>query len=92
MNIARGQEASINRVCELVLEKLGCRHLEPLYQDDGRPGDVNRHWADVTKASKILGFCPTTDLEEGIDRYIEWIRRSNLDLERWAVQDKIQNW
>jgi len=89
---ARGQEASINRVCELVLEKLGCRHLEPLYQDDGRPGDVNRHWADVTKASKILGFCPTTDLEEGIDRYIEWIRRSNLDLERWAVQDKIQNW
>jgi UDP-glucose 4-epimerase len=92
MNIARGQEVSIIRVCNLVLEKLGRRDLKPLYFEDGRPGDVQRHYADISKAQRLLGFSPTVDIDLGIDRYIQWVRGQNPDLESWRKQENIRNW
>jgi UDP-glucuronate 4-epimerase len=29
-------------------------------------------WADISKASRLLGFKPQTSLEEGIDNFLEW--------------------
>jgi UDP-glucose 4-epimerase len=92
VNIARGQEVSIVRVCDLVLEKLGRRDLKPSYLEAGRPGDVKRHCADVGKAHRLLGFSPTVDIDLGIDRYIQWVREQDPDLESWVKQERIQNW
>jgi UDP-glucose 4-epimerase len=92
VNIARGQEVSILSVCELVLEKLGRQDLKPLYLDDGRPGDVDRHYADISKAQRLLGFSPSVDLESGLDRYVQWVEAQDPDLEAWVKQDKTRNW
>ena len=92
VNIARGQEVSILSVCELVLKKLGRQDLKPLYLDDGRPGDVDRHYADISKAQRLLGFSPSVDLESGLDRYIQWVEAQDPDLEAWVKQDKTRNW
>jgi UDP-glucose 4-epimerase len=92
VNIARGQEASILSVCELVLQKLGREDLKPLYLDDGRPGDVKRHYADISKAQRLLGFSPNVDLDSGLDQYIQWIQARDPNLESWVAQDKIRNW
>lgn len=40
-----------------------------------QPGDVNRTFADVTKAKRELGYNPTTDFEEGIGIFVEWMRK-----------------
>lgn len=46
-----------------------------------QPGDVNRTFADVTKAKKDLGYNPTTEFEEGIRVFVDWMRRSGgIDL------------
>ncbi|MGD9144651.1 MAG: SDR family NAD(P)-dependent oxidoreductase [Anaerolineae bacterium] len=92
VNIARGQEASILNVCELVLERLGREELKPLYLDDGRPGDVQRHYADIRRARRLLGFSPSVDLESGLDRYIQWVKAQDPDLESWVEQDRTRNW
>jgi UDP-glucose 4-epimerase len=86
------QEVSIAMLCDLVLEKLGRRDLKPLYLEDGRPGDVKRHQADCSKAKRLLGFSPTADIDVGLDRYIQWVREQNPDLDSWVKQEKIQNW
>jgi UDP-glucuronate 4-epimerase len=39
-----------------------------------QPGDVNRTWADVSRAKAAFGYEPETALEEGIRRYVEWFR------------------
>ena len=39
-----------------------------------QPGDVNRTWADVSRAGAELGFQPTTPLAEGLGRQWEWLR------------------
>jgi UDP-glucuronate 4-epimerase len=40
----------------------------------GPAGDVNETYADVTKAARDFGFKPSTTLEEGIPRFVDWFR------------------
>ncbi|ACT59495.1 SDR family NAD(P)-dependent oxidoreductase [Hirschia baltica] len=37
-------------------------------------GDVERTWADISRARKELGFNPHTSLEEGIERFASWFK------------------
>ena len=39
-----------------------------------QPGDVPQTFADITKARRILGYDPQTQIEEGIRRFIQWFR------------------
>lgn len=92
VNIARGQEISVNAICKLVLEKLGRQDLEPTYIENGRPGDVKRHYADVSKAKRLMGFSATVDIDVGIGQYVQWVRGQQPDLEQWAKQERVRNW
>lgn len=40
-----------------------------------QPGDVPRTCADITKARQLLGYDPVTPFEEGIGRFIDWLRQ-----------------
>jgi UDP-glucose 4-epimerase len=73
INIARGQEVSIKRVAELVLQATGRGDMAPLYQAP-RPGDVQRHFASTRMAREILGFEAPMGIEEGIRRYVAWVK------------------
>lgn len=39
-----------------------------------QPGDVPLTWADISKAKRLLGYQPSTRLEEGLTRFVEWYR------------------
>ena len=39
-----------------------------------QPGDVPQTFADITKARRLLGYNPQTQIEEGIKRFVEWFR------------------
>jgi UDP-glucuronate 4-epimerase len=39
-----------------------------------QPGDVERTWADVAPLEAETGFKPTTSLEEGVERFVAWLR------------------
>jgi UDP-glucuronate 4-epimerase len=40
-----------------------------------QPGDVERTWADVSRARADLSWEPTVDLDRGIDLFLDWFRR-----------------
>jgi UDP-glucuronate 4-epimerase len=42
-----------------------------------QPGDVLVTYADISKAKAKLGYAPSTDVAEGLRRYVEWVRRSD---------------
>ena len=44
-----------------------------------QPGDVPQTFADITKARRLLGYDPQTQIEEGIQRFVEWFRESRSD-------------
>ncbi len=37
-----------------------------------QPGDVERTYADISKAKKMLNYNPTTDFNSGIKKFVEW--------------------
>lgn len=37
-------------------------------------GDVPITWADIGKASRLLGYSPKTSLEAGLDSFVAWLR------------------
>ena len=37
-------------------------------------GDVPRTWADIDHARKELGYAPKVGLDEGLERFVAWLR------------------
>jgi UDP-glucose 4-epimerase len=80
VNVARGREVSILQIAEQ-LARLCRRSGKAVEHQPRRPGDVERHYADVSRARQRFGYAPRVDLEEGLARTVEWFR-ANAILER----------
>ena len=91
VNIARGQEISINELAAIIMRTLGKESLKPRYEQK-RPGDVMRHYADVSKAERQFGFKPEIDIEKGIRLYANWFKSKNYDPSELLKQDIVFNW
>ncbi len=66
VNVACGVRTSLNHLIALVGELAG-KHLEPDYRAP-RAGDVRDSLADITAARDLLGYQPSVDLREGLER------------------------
>lgn len=42
-----------------------------------QPGDVERTFADITKAKKDLGYNPSTGIKQGLEKFVQWLRNSS---------------
>jgi UDP-glucuronate 4-epimerase len=72
INLGESRTTSLTRLVDLIAEAAG---VQPVLQRlPLQPGDVNRTFADVTKARELLGYRPTTPVEVGIPRFIEWLK------------------
>jgi UDP-glucuronate 4-epimerase len=40
-----------------------------------QPGDVDRTYADVTKARSLIGYDPRVEFRDGIRRFVDWFRQ-----------------
>lgn len=91
VNLARGEEISINKIAEIILNTLGKQNLTPIYEKR-RPGDVMRHYAGVNKAERIFGFKAEISIDRGIDSFIEWFTSQGYDMKKIFNQDSVFNW
>jgi UDP-glucuronate 4-epimerase len=55
------------RAIEKKLEKTARKNFLPL-----QPGDVPATWADTSDLERNLGYTPSTPIEEGVARFIDW--------------------
>lgn len=39
-----------------------------------QPGDVDITYANIEKAKKLLNYQPTTSIEEGVSKFVDWIK------------------
>ncbi|MCK5511853.1 MAG: GDP-mannose 4,6-dehydratase [Thermodesulfovibrionia bacterium] len=91
VNIASGNETSVNTLSEIITRKLSRENLRPVYEKN-RPGDVKRHLSDISKAQKTFEYTPRVDIEQGLQHYIEWFKSKNYNYAALAKQDIIFNW
>ncbi len=73
MNLGWGQEISVNQIFA-ALKKHLATEIEPIYAQE-RLGEIHRICLDSAKAQKELGWKPQVNLDEGIQRTVEYYRR-----------------
>ncbi|WP_210364989.1 NAD-dependent epimerase/dehydratase family protein [Bacillus sp. REN3] len=72
LNIGSGRPISMEQLLvelKRFFPEMRVRHA------DERTGDVNRTWADLSLAKKLIGYEPRTDFSKGIEETIQWARR-----------------
>jgi len=73
-NLGESKPIVVNDLIEYLEDALGKKakkqHLPP------QPGDVERTFADITKAKASLGYNPSTSIKEGLGKFVNWLRKS----------------
>jgi len=72
INLGGHRTNTLRRLIELLADALGVGPT--LHRLPPQPGDVERTCADVSKAERLLEYAPTVTLEEGIPRFVAWLR------------------
>jgi len=74
INLGSNNPISLKDMITIIGEELG---IEPrIKQLPMQPGDVDRTYADITKAKQLLGYEPKMPFREGIRRFIDWERQA----------------
>ena len=74
INIASGREVSMNYLTELICKEMNFKG-KIVYASE-RPGDVRRHFADISLAKKLINFETKVKFEEGIKLTCDWYKNN----------------
>jgi len=77
VNLASGKEVSIAELVNLIVARTGFRRRVVFDASKGS-GDPRRV-ASTELATKLIGFAPRVPLSEGLDRTIDWYRKTLLE-------------
>lgn len=73
-NIGSTDNIEIQTLAEIIRDEID-PSLDIVY-DDARTGDAEHTHADVSKASKLLGYEPAVDIREGVKKFIAWYQNN----------------
>jgi nucleoside-diphosphate-sugar epimerase len=72
VNVATGRRISLNELFRTIRRLIGA-DVDPIYAAP-RAGDVRDSQADISKARRLLGYQPSVDLEEGLEKTVGWYK------------------
>lgn len=71
-NLGNHKSEELMDVVRLIEEKLGKKaEIEFLPM---QPGDIPESFADIDKSTEMLGYKPTTNVDVGIEKFVEWYK------------------
>jgi UDP-glucuronate 4-epimerase len=71
-NIGNNRSEELGRMIELIEQSCG-RRAEKILMPM-QPGDVRDTYADISAIERDLGFRPTTSIDVGVPRFVDWYR------------------
>lgn len=75
LNIGSNHPISLKEMISEIGHALG---IEPKIKEmPMQLGDVDRTYADITKAKNLIGYEPYTSFSEGIKKFVEWYKKIN---------------
>ena len=72
VNVGSGRATSVRDLARIIAAKLGI-DISPLARGEFRPGEIRSLISDISRI-RTVGYEPSVTIEEGISRYIDWIR------------------
>jgi UDP-glucose 4-epimerase len=80
INFGTGTEKTVNEIAELILKYSGNEKNLTTIHVDARPTEVQRLFADISKAKKSLHFVPKIEFEQGISLLMDWYKNYKSEL------------
>jgi UDP-glucuronate 4-epimerase len=75
-NLGESQTVTLSELIELIENSLGIKAI--VDRQPWQPGDVPATYADITKSRELLGYDPTTKIQDGIPKFVEWFRSATV--------------
>lgn len=75
INLGESQTVELNYLIELIEKEIGKKAV--INRQQLQPGDVPITYANIDKAVKLLNYHPTTKIEAGIKKFVEWYKEQN---------------
>ena len=72
VNVGSGRATPIRDLAGIIARQLKIS-IEPVARGEFRPGEIRALTSDITRI-RLIGFEPQVAIEEGIARYVAWIR------------------
>ena len=72
VNAGSGRATSVRDLAGIIADQLNIK-LEPLARGEFRPGEIRSLISDISRI-RTIGYEPQVTIEQGIARYIEWIK------------------
>ncbi|HYH01156.1 MAG TPA: NAD-dependent epimerase/dehydratase family protein [Terriglobales bacterium] len=86
LNVGSGRPISIREIASVLASALGS-DIEPEITGKYRAGDIRHCFADISAASRVLGYKPQVEFTDGIRELVSWLRsQSAQDRAAEAVQ------
>jgi len=78
-NLGGSHAITLAELVEKIAARLGVRpEVEQLPM---QPGEVERTWADIDKAQRVLGWSPRVGIDRGLDLFLAWFREEQQSLD-----------
>jgi len=72
INLGNNRPVKLTRLISVIEKELGVKARKRML--GMQPGDVKKTYAGISKAKKLLGFSPSTKIEEGVSRFVKWYK------------------
>ena len=80
INLGESRTVELRELIALLEKELGREAV--IDRQPAQPGDVPQTFADISKARRLLGYDPRTQIEDGLRRFVEWFNSTRNDERR----------
>ncbi|HET6361845.1 MAG TPA: NAD-dependent epimerase/dehydratase family protein [Gemmatimonadota bacterium] len=77
LNLGQSEPVRLSRLVAALEQATGCEAT--IDRRPVPPGDVDRTFADVSRARRLLGYEPSIGIDEGLQRFVDWYRGAMLE-------------
>ena len=72
LNLGESEPITLSKMIATIEEAVGKKAI--IDRKPMQPGDVDRTYADITKAKQLIGYTPKTSFKEGIQNFVNWYK------------------
>lgn len=83
-NVGTGQAIDVQTVARTLCEKYGIE-VPITVSGNFRLGDIRHNYADISLAKRVLGFIPKWSFDEGIEQFVKWVNRQEIQEDRYEA-------
>jgi len=89
-NLGSGEARSILEIAQRLGAVLGRAHLQPEVRGRYRAGDIRHCFADIARATAVLGYRPQVPLETGLAELGAWLEGQRTEDRTEAADDELR--